>query len=54
MNVLNIALLILVVALPTLTAIRAYRKGYQAGIKDSKTRETIRNRYSRSPERHSE
>lgn len=47
---LNIALLILVVTLPTLTAIRAYRKGYQAGVKDSKTREAIRNRYSRSPE----
>lgn len=48
---LNAILAILLLVLPTLTAIRAYRKGYRAGIKDTETREAIRNRYSRSPGR---
>lgn len=40
-------LVILVMVIPSITAIRAYRKGYQAGMRDSRTRELIRNRYSR-------
>jgi len=39
MDWLEIALLIAVVIVPPLTAWRAYRMGYQAGIRDDRTRQ---------------
>ncbi len=36
--------------LPAITAVRAYRVGYKKGVKDAKTREILKRRYSKCGE----
>ena len=46
----NVVALVILMTIPVVFAIRAYRMGYKAGTEDRKLRETLKKRYSNSAE----